>query len=82
MLQQLKEYGIEHIVVLRLPEDAKFERKNKGFAFLEFSSHSDAVDAFQRLKKPGVVFGRDVNAKVAFAQTTLHSEDLSQVRDF
>ncbi|KAL8217973.1 hypothetical protein R6Q57_021346 [Mikania cordata] len=83
VLQQLKEYGIEHLEVLRLPEDPKIERKNKGFAFLEFSSHADAVTAFQRLKKPDVVFGRDVSAKVAFAQSTMHStdEDLSQVNE-
>ncbi|KAD2805406.1 hypothetical protein E3N88_38783 [Mikania micrantha] len=83
VLQQLKEYEIEHIEVLRLPEDPKIERKNKGFAFLEFSSHADAVTAFQRLKKPDVVFGRDVSAKVAFAQSTMHStdEDLSQVKE-
>ncbi|KAI3817924.1 hypothetical protein L1987_11724 [Smallanthus sonchifolius] len=82
VLQQLKEYGIENIEVLRVPEDPKLE-KNKGFAFLEFSTHSDAVAAFQRLKKPDVVFGRDISAKVAFAQTPLNSrdEDLSQVNE-
>ncbi|XP_076889540.1 uncharacterized protein LOC143540330 [Bidens hawaiensis] len=81
VLQQLKEYGIEHIEVLRLPEDPKMEGKNKGFAFLEFSTHSDAVEAFKRLKKPDVVFGRDISAKVEFAETPKPSmaEDLLQV---
>ncbi|XP_076942730.1 uncharacterized protein LOC143612694 [Bidens hawaiensis] len=81
VLQQLKEYGIEHIEMLRLPEDPKMEGKNKGFAFLEFSTHSDAVEAFKRLKKPDVVFGRDISAKVEFAETPKPSaaEDLLQV---
>ncbi|KAK9063246.1 hypothetical protein SSX86_017116 [Deinandra increscens subsp. villosa] len=83
VLQQLNEYGIEHIEVLRVPEDSKIENKNKGFAFLEFRTHADAVAAFQRLKKPDVVFGRDVSARVAFAQTPMHSKDadLSQVNE-
>ncbi|CAI9295734.1 unnamed protein product [Lactuca saligna] len=80
VLQQLKQYGIEHIEMIRLPENPKLEGKNKGFAFLEFTTHSDAVAAFQRLKKPDAVFGRDISAKVAFAQTPMHQndEDLSQ----
>ncbi|KAI7751576.1 hypothetical protein M8C21_004142 [Ambrosia artemisiifolia] len=82
VLQQLKEYGIENIEVLRMPEDTKADRKNKGFAFLEFHTHADAVAAFKRLKKPDVVFGRDISAKVAFSETPKPSdEDLSQVNE-
>ncbi|XP_024963625.1 RNA-binding protein 28-like isoform X1 [Cynara cardunculus var. scolymus] len=79
VLQQLKHYGIEHIKVIRLPEDPRIEGKIKGFAFLEFSAHADAVAAFQRLRKPDAIFGRDISAKVAFAQAPL-DEDLSQVK--
>lgn len=37
--------------------------------------------AFQRLRKPDAVFGRNISAKVAFAQTPLHpcEEDLLKV---
>ncbi|XP_042752819.1 uncharacterized protein LOC111904032 isoform X2 [Lactuca sativa] len=82
VLQQLKQYGIEHIEMIRLPENPKLVGKNKGFAFLEFTTHSDAVAAFQRLKKPDAVFGRDISAKVAFAQTPMrqNDEDLSQAK--
>ncbi|KAF5795239.1 putative RNA recognition motif domain, nucleotide-binding alpha-beta plait domain superfamily [Helianthus annuus] len=81
VLQQLKEYGIGNIEVLRIPEDPKIDKKNKGFAFLEFKTHADAVEAFKRLKKPDVVFGRDISAKVAFAETPKHlsDEDMSHV---
>ncbi|KAI3735188.1 hypothetical protein L6452_14678 [Arctium lappa] len=79
VLQQLKDYGIEHIKVIRLPEDPRIDGKIKGFAFLEFSAHADAVAAFQRLRKPDAIFGRDISAKVAFAQAPM-GEDLSQVK--
>ncbi|KAF8380434.1 hypothetical protein HHK36_027921 [Tetracentron sinense] len=81
VLETLRSFGIEQIEEMRLPDDPKNEGKIKGFAFLEFSTHSDAMVAFQRLRKSDVVFGRDRSAKVAFAQTPLHpsEEALSQV---
>ncbi|GKA24407.1 nucleotide-binding alpha-beta plait domain-containing protein [Tanacetum coccineum] len=74
VLQELAQYGIEHIETIRVLEDiaynkkvkagdTKSKKKIKGFAFLEFSTRSKAAAAFQRLKKPDVVFGRDVSAK-------------------
>lgn len=80
VVQQLKDYGIEHIETLNIPEDSKSSRKIRGFAFLEFTTHSNAVAAFQRLQKPDAVFGRDISAKVSFARQPTRSsdEDLSQ----
>ncbi|GMP69983.1 hypothetical protein CsSME_00029038 [Camellia sinensis var. sinensis] len=71
VLGALKSYGIENIVEMHLPDDPRKGGKIKGFALLEFSTHSDAMEAIQRLRKPDVVFGRDISAKVAFAQTPL-----------
>ncbi|CAL5404897.1 unnamed protein product [Camellia sinensis] len=71
VLGALKSYGIENIAEMHLPDDPRKEGKIKGFALLEFSTHSDAMEAIQRLRKPDVVFGRDISAKVAFAQTPL-----------
>lgn len=83
VLEALKSYGIEDIDEIHLPDDPQKEGKIRGFALLEFSTHSDALAAFQRLRKPDAVFGRDRSAKVAFAQTPMHpNEDvLSQVRN-
>lgn len=83
VLEALKSYGIEDIEEIHLPNDPQKEGKIKGFALLEFSTHSDALAAFQRLRKPDAVFGRDRSAKVAFAQTPMHpnEEVLSQVRN-
>ncbi|KAL7229574.1 hypothetical protein ACSBR2_008141 [Camellia fascicularis] len=82
VLGALKSYGIENIEEIYLPDDPQKEGKIKGFALLKFSTHSDAMAAFQRLRKPDAVFGRDRSAKVAFAQTPMHpnQEILSQVK--
>ncbi|XP_043704253.1 nuclear localization sequence-binding protein-like, partial [Telopea speciosissima] len=82
VLETLKSFGIEQIEEIYLPDDPKIEGKSRGFALLEFSTHSDAMAAFQRLRKPDAVFGCDRSAKVAFAQSSIHpsEEALSQVK--
>lgn len=77
VLEQLKHYGIEHIETISIPEDPTIAGKIRGFAFLEFTTHLSAATAFQLLQKPDAVFGRDISAKVAFAQSG--DEALSQV---
>ncbi|KAG9445397.1 hypothetical protein H6P81_016737 [Aristolochia fimbriata] len=82
VLETLKGYGVEQIEEIYLPEDPKNEGKSKGFALLEFSTHSDAMAAFQRLRKPDSIFGCDRSARVSFAQSSMHpsEEALSQVK--
>ncbi|KAK8934854.1 hypothetical protein KSP39_PZI014957 [Platanthera zijinensis] len=78
----LKNYGIDNIEDLILMEDLSKEGMNRGFAFLEFSSRSDAMDAYRRLRKRDVVLGIDRPAKVAFADsfTEPDEEIMSQVK--
>lgn len=77
MIQTLRGYGIECLEDILLPEDPNKEGKTKGFAFLEFNSHSDAMEAFQRLRKPDAIFGCERSAKVAFAETSMNlSEEI------
>ncbi|KAJ4954400.1 hypothetical protein NE237_011183 [Protea cynaroides] len=82
VLETVKSLGIEHIEEIYLPDDPKSDGKNRGFALLEFSTHSDAMTAFQRLRKPDAIFGFDRSAKVSFAQSSIHpsEEALSQVK--
>ncbi|OVA18683.1 RNA recognition motif domain [Macleaya cordata] len=82
VLETLKTLGIEQVEEVYLPDDPKTEGKIRGFALLEFTSHSDAMAAFQRLRKPDAIFGCDRSAKVAFAQSSIHPSDeaLSQVK--
>lgn len=65
----MREYGIEGVVSITLVEDPKHEGLSRGFAFLEFSCHADAMTAYKRLQKPDAVFGHsERTAKVAFAE--------------
>ncbi|CAK9163344.1 unnamed protein product, partial [Ilex paraguariensis] len=80
--EKLKHYGVENIEDLTLVEDGNNEGMNRGFAFLEFSSRSDAMDAFKRLQKREVVFGVDRPAKVSFADSFIDPGDeiMAQVK--
>ncbi|GAB4825989.1 hypothetical protein Ancab_008858 [Ancistrocladus abbreviatus] len=82
VLVQLKGFGIEQIEEMHLPEDPESDGKIRGFALLGFGTHSDAMAAFQRLRKPDAVFGCDRSAKVSFAQTPVNprEEVMSKVK--
>ncbi|PIN18731.1 Heterogeneous nuclear ribonucleoprotein R (RRM superfamily) [Handroanthus impetiginosus] len=80
--EKLKHYGVENIEDLTLVEDSNNVGTNRGFAFLEFSSRSDAMDAFKRLQKRDVSFGVDRPAKVSFADSFIDPGDeiMAQVK--
>ncbi|XP_016544431.2 uncharacterized protein LOC107844558 [Capsicum annuum] len=79
---KLKHYGIDNVEDLTLVEDTNNDGMNRGFAFLEFSSRSEAMDAFKRLQKRDVVFGVDRPAKVSFADSFIDPGDeiMAQVK--
>ncbi|KAG4378004.1 hypothetical protein GLYMA_18G248200v4 [Glycine max] len=80
--EKLKHYGVENVEDLTLIEDGTNEGMNRGFAFLEFSSRSDAKEAYRRLQKRDVAFGVDKPAKVSFADSfiDLGDEIMAQVK--
>ncbi|KAI4354652.1 hypothetical protein L6164_003501 [Bauhinia variegata] len=80
--EKLKHYGVEAVEDLTLVEDSNNEGMNRGFAFLQFSSRSDAMDAFKRLQKRDVVFGVGRPAKVSFADSFIDPGDeiMAQVK--
>ncbi|KAL9264584.1 Polyadenylate-binding protein, cytoplasmic and nuclear-like protein [Drosera capensis] len=56
--------------------------ESRGFAFIAFCKHSDAIAALLCLKKADAVFGSDRSAKVAFVQAPIDPTDeiMSQVK--
>ncbi|GAB4825991.1 hypothetical protein Ancab_008860 [Ancistrocladus abbreviatus] len=80
VLGKLKGCVIKQIEEMHLPEDPEGDGKIRGFALLGFSTHSDAMAAFQRLRKPDAVFGC---VKVSFAQTPVNprEEVMSEVNN-
>ncbi|KAK4372074.1 hypothetical protein RND71_007458 [Anisodus tanguticus] len=79
---KLKHYGVDNVEDLTLVEDTNNEGMNRGFAFLEFSSRSEAMDTFKRLQKRDIVFGVDRPAKVSFADSFIDPGDeiMAQVK--
>ncbi|XP_077244869.1 uncharacterized protein LOC143884905 [Tasmannia lanceolata] len=80
--EKLKQYGVTNVEDLTLVEDSNNEGMNRGFAFLDFSSRSEAMDAYKRLQKSNVVFGVDRMAKVSFADSFIEPDDeiMAQVK--
>ncbi|XP_024016998.1 heterogeneous nuclear ribonucleoprotein Q isoform X1 [Morus notabilis] len=80
--EKLKHYGVNNVEDVTLVEDSNNDGMNRGFAFLEFSSRSEAMDAFKRLQKRDVVFGVDRPAKVSFADSFIDPGDeiMAQVK--
>ncbi|XP_008802868.2 nucleolin-like [Phoenix dactylifera] len=67
--RKLKDYGVDRVENITLVEDTQNEGLSRGFAFLEFSCHEDAMLAYKRLQKPDVIFGHpERTGKVAFAE--------------
>lgn len=82
VVEKLKEYEIENFEEIALMDDTKNEGQNRGFAFLQFTTHQDAMNAFRRLQKRDAVFGCERSAKVAFAETSIRADEeaMSQVK--
>ncbi|KAH7519943.1 hypothetical protein FEM48_Zijuj08G0091000 [Ziziphus jujuba var. spinosa] len=67
--QKLKDYGVEGVESITLVPDVQHEGLSRGFAFIEFSCHGDAMLAYKRLLKADAIFGHpERTAKVAFAE--------------
>ncbi|KAL4582691.1 hypothetical protein LXL04_007249 [Taraxacum kok-saghyz] len=67
--QKLKDYNIQGLENLTLVPNPHHPGTSRGFAFLEFSGHPDAMLAYKRLQKPDAVFGHpDRSVKVPFAE--------------
>ncbi|CAM8937979.1 unnamed protein product [Rhodiola kirilowii] len=80
--EKLKHYGVDDLADLTLVGDSTDEGMSRGFAFVEFSSRSDAMDAFKRLQKRDVSFGVDKAPKVSFAESFIDPGDeiMAQVK--
>ncbi|XP_031476309.1 uncharacterized protein LOC116247959 isoform X2 [Nymphaea colorata] len=82
LLEKLKSYEIENLVDAHLIDDPDNKGKNRGYAFLEFSTHMDAVSACTKLQKRGISFGTDSPAEVAFAKSAVQPDEevMAQVK--
>lgn len=67
--QKLKEFSVEGVENITLVQDPRHEGLSRGFCFVQFACHADAMFAYKRLQKTDAVFGHaERTAKVAFAE--------------
>ncbi|KAM1156213.1 hypothetical protein ACFX13_027592 [Malus domestica] len=81
--QKLKDYGVEGVENINLVPDVQSDGLSRGFAFIEFSCHGEAMLAYKRLQQPDAIFGHtERTAKVAFAEPIREPdpEIMSQVK--
>ena len=80
--EKLNEFGIENLEEMALMDDPKNEGQNRGFAFLEFTTHQCAMEAYKHLQKRDVVLGCERTAKVAFAESSIQPDEelMAQVK--
>jgi glutaredoxin-related protein len=62
-----------------LISDPRNEELNRGYAFLELTTHNDAIKAFVRLRKPDATFGYNRSVKVSWAEPLLDEDSLAKV---
>ncbi|XP_057754755.1 uncharacterized protein LOC130974041 [Arachis stenosperma] len=79
---KLRHYGVGNFENLTLVEDSNNEGMNRGFAFLDFSSRSEARKAYTQLQKRDVVFGVDKPAEISFTDSFIDPVDdiMAQVK--
>lgn len=81
LVEILKTFRLENLEEVHLIEDPHNEGKNRGYAFLDFSTHMDAVAACIKLQKRNVYFGTDVRDEVSFSKTIEPDEEvMAQVK--
>ncbi|KAG8080695.1 hypothetical protein GUJ93_ZPchr0007g4230 [Zizania palustris] len=69
LAEELKSYKLENLEDISLVEHLDIKGKNRGYAFLEFSTHVDAADAFFKLQNTDIYLGTDVSTQVSFSKT-------------
>ncbi|XP_068658736.1 heterogeneous nuclear ribonucleoprotein Q-like isoform X2 [Aristolochia californica] len=81
LVEKLKAYDLDNLDEVHLMKDPIDKGKNRGYAFVDFSTHMDAVAACSKLQKGSFYFGTKVRAEVAFAKTMEPDEEvMSQVK--
>ncbi|KAK9670614.1 hypothetical protein RND81_13G213000 [Saponaria officinalis] len=67
--QKLKDYNVQGVENINLVQDPRHDGLSRGFCFIQFACHADAMFAYKRLQKPDAVFGHtERTVKVAFSE--------------
>ncbi|RZC84667.1 hypothetical protein C5167_047454 [Papaver somniferum] len=82
LVEKLKSYDLENLEQVDLIDDPNESGRNRGYAFLSFSTHMDAVAACSKLHKLNPHFGKSVRADIAFAKSAVEPDEdvMAQVK--
>lgn len=81
LVQELKAYRLENLDGINLIGDSSNTGKNRGYAFLDFKTHMDALAACCKLQKEDIFLGTNYRAEIAFSKSVQPDEEaMSQVR--
>ncbi|KAF8379967.1 hypothetical protein HHK36_027433 [Tetracentron sinense] len=82
LVKNLKSYELDSLEEVHLIDDANNKGMNRGYAFLKFGTHMDAVTACNKLQKGDVFFGTSLRAEVAFAKSAVEPDEevMAQVK--
>ncbi|KAI3966844.1 hypothetical protein MKW92_011556 [Papaver armeniacum] len=82
LVEKLKSYDLENLEQVDLIDDPNESGRNRGYAFLSFSTHMDAVAACSKLHKLNPHFGKSARADIAFAKSAVEPDEdvMAQVK--
>lgn len=78
LAEKLKTFELENLEDINLIENPDRRGKNRGYAFLDFSSHVDAVAGFLKLQKKDLYLGTDVRAQISFSNTISQDDKIME----
>ncbi|KAK3124900.1 hypothetical protein QOZ80_7BG0595820 [Eleusine coracana subsp. coracana] len=78
LAEKLKPFELENLDRINLIEHPEKRGKNRGYAFLDFRTHVDAVAAFLKLQKGDLFLGTDFRAHVSFSNTLSQDDEVME----
>lgn len=78
LAEKLKPFELENLDRINLIEHPERKGKNRGYAFLDFRTHVDAVDAFVKLQKRDLYLGTEFRAHISFSNTLSQDDEVME----
>ncbi|KAJ1288494.1 hypothetical protein BS78_02G093900 [Paspalum vaginatum] len=78
LAEKLKPFELENLDRINLIEHPERKGKNRGYAFLDFRRHVDAVDAFLKLQRRDLYLGTDFRAHISFSNTLSQDDEVME----
>jgi len=78
LAEKLEPFKLENLDRINLIEHPEKKGKNRGYAFLDFRTHVDAVAAFVKLQKRDLYLGTDFRAHMSFSNTLSQDDEIME----